>query len=110
MSLDLAHRGGAPRFSPGDRVRVDARPVAGHCRTPFYLRGQVGEVVAVEGPYRDPEKLAYHLPGLPTRYLYRVAFRQREIWPHYPGSDADTLAADIYEHWLSPAIRGDGET
>ncbi len=93
----------SPRFSPGETVAVGARAASGHCRTPFYLRGKPGTVVAVEGPFRDPEKLAYHLPGLPVRYLYRVAFRQRDLWPGYAGAAEDTLEADIFEHWLEPA-------
>ena len=93
----------APRFGVGERVTVGRRAAVGHCRTPFYLRGREGTVIAVEGPFRDPEKLAYHLPGLPVRYLYRVAFRQRDVWTDYAGGPHDMLEADIFEHWLEPA-------
>jgi nitrile hydratase len=95
----------APRalFSPGDKVLIDARPVQGHCRTPWYLRGREGVVVEILGRFRDPERLAYHKPGLPVLTLYKVRFRQQELWPGYGGNSADTLEADIYEPWLSPA-------
>lgn len=90
----------APRFAPGDRVVVDTRAADHHCRTPYYLRGQSGVVERVHGQYRDPEKLAYHRPGLPKRYLYRVRFEQAAIWPDYAAGGRDILAADIFEHWL----------
>lgn len=92
-----------PRFRPGDRVRVDARDHAGHCRTPIYLRGKVGRIDRVLGDFRNPEELAYFKPGEPVRPLYAVRFRQADVWPDYGGGPADTVAADIYEHWLEPA-------
>jgi nitrile hydratase len=92
----------ASRFAPGDRVRVGARPVVGHCRTPWYLRGKTGVVAAIQGTFRNPELLAYHLPGLPRRTLYRVRFKQGDIWGRYAGPIGDNLEADIYEHWLEP--------
>lgn len=92
----------APRFKPGDKVRIDDRTALGHCRTPMYLRGHYGEVSEIQGAWRDPELLAYHRPGLPARVLYKVRFRQREIWPSYSGPETDQLEADIYEHWLEP--------
>jgi len=53
--------------------------------------------------FRDPERLAYHRPGLPAQVLYKVRFRQREVWPTYRGFDGDHIEVDIYEHWLEPA-------
>jgi len=87
-------------FAAGARVRVADRPALGHCRTPWYLRGRTGVVASVQGAFRDPEKLAYHQPGLPARVLYKVRFRQADLWPGYAGPAADELEADIYEHWL----------
>ena len=63
-------------FASGERVRVLAHTIAGHCRTPLYLKGKVGEVIELAGAWRNPESLAYHKPGLPKRNLYRVRFRQ----------------------------------
>jgi len=97
----------APRFKAGDRVRVSARDHAGHCRTPSYLRGKVGQVDTVLGTFRNPEELAYYRPGLPKRPLYVVRFRQVDVWDDYDGAPGDTVAADIYEHWLEPAGEGD---
>lgn len=98
-----------PRFAPGARVRVADRPALGHCRTPFYLRGRTGTVVSVAGHFRDPEKLAYHKPGLPARYLYRVRFAQAALWPGATEAPGDELTADIFENWLDPAVQ-EGET
>lgn len=94
-----------PRFAPGETVRVVDRQVLGHCRTPFYLRGQLGTIVEVAGKHRDPEKLAYHKPGLPARYLYRVRFAQTALWCNAAEAGEDMLIADIYEYWLDPAAR-----
>jgi nitrile hydratase len=91
-----------PRFLPGDAVRVRGLAVFGHCRTPWYLRGKTGVVAAVQGVFRDPERLAYHKPGLPVQILYKVCFRQRDLWDAYPGAAGDRLEADLYEHWLEP--------
>lgn len=87
-------------IAEGTRVRVLARDVHGHCRTPVYLKGREGVVLSLAGAYRDPELLAYHRPGLPPRRLYRVRFRQADLWPGYDGAEVDTLEADVYEHWL----------
>jgi nitrile hydratase len=93
----------ATQFLPGDAVLVASRPALGHCRTPWYLRGKRGMIAAVHGSFRDPELLAYHKPGLPRRTLYKVRFKQRDLWPSYQGPASDHLEADIYEFWLEPA-------
>lgn len=93
----------AARFAPGDAVVVSDRPALGHCRTPFYLRGRRGVVAAVQGAFRDPEKLAYHKPGLPLEPLYKIRFLQKDLWPAYAGRAEDHLEADIYDGWLEPA-------
>jgi nitrile hydratase beta subunit-like protein len=90
------------RFSPGHPVRVASRPVVGHCRTPWYLRGKTGVVAEIQGIFRNPEQLAYHKPGLPAQVLYKVRFKQSDIWKHYAGPACDQLEVDIYEHWLEP--------
>lgn len=91
------------RFSPGARVKVRAAFPPGHVRTPYFLRGKEGRVEKLAGKFSNPEELAYGRDGLPRRALYRVVFRQRELWPAYAGAPADTLIADIFEHWLEPA-------
>ncbi len=91
------------RFAPGDRVFVDKRYPRGHCRTPFYIRGKTGVIERICGQFANPEDLAYGRGGLPKRPLYRVRFRQTDLWPAYTGEADDTVDVEIYEHWLRPA-------
>jgi hypothetical protein len=93
----------SPRFAPGERVAVRRGDSPGHIRTPYYVRGRVGVVERVCGPFADPEELAYGRDGLPPRPLYRVRFRQAELWPGYAGPAGDGLEVEIFEHWLEPA-------
>lgn len=87
-----------PRFVPGERVKVQAREVATHCRTPFYLRGKCGVIARVLGEFQNPEQLAYHQPGAPRQPLYQVAFDYGEVWGRPQPNTV--IVADIYQHWL----------
>ena len=91
------------RYRVGERVVVRSDTPKGYCRTPFYLRGRPGIVTGQLGPFLDPEKMGYGLPGLPKRFLYTVRFGQSGLWSDYDGPAGDTLIADIFEHWLDPA-------
>ena len=91
------------RFAIGAEVRVRATFPPGHVRTPYFLRGRRGRIDALAGKFPNPEELAYGRPGLPPMPLYRVVFRQRDLWPVYAGAAHDMLIADIFEHWLEPA-------
>ncbi|HWI27993.1 MAG TPA: SH3-like domain-containing protein [Stellaceae bacterium] len=93
----------APRFQPGARVRVRRADPPGHIRAPWYIRGSTGEIERLCGAFPNPEELAYSRPGLPAQPLYRVRFRQRELWPDYAGAAQDTIEVEIYQHWLEPA-------
>ena len=88
------------RLAPGVKVRVRAAFPPGHIRTPYFLRGHEGVIDTLAGEFPNPEELAYGRPGLPLRTLYRVAFRQADLWPAYEGAAQDTVIADIFEHWL----------
>jgi hypothetical protein len=91
------------RFNVGDRVRVKRALPPGHRRTPHYVRGKMGVVERVCGAFPNPEELAYGFDGEPKRVLYRVRFRQRDLWAQYAGPESDHLELEIYEHWLEPA-------
>jgi nitrile hydratase len=93
----------APRFAPGDRVAVRRAFPPGHIRTPWYIRGQVGVIERLCGVFPNPEELSYFRPGLPGQPLYRVRFRQHDVWPDYQGSQNDHVEVEIYQHWLEPA-------
>lgn len=91
------------RFRAGDRVSVRAAYPIGHVRAPYYIRGKFGVIERYCGAYANPEELAYARPGLPKQPLYRVRFRQTDIWQAYRGTDEDTVDVEIYQHWLEPA-------
>jgi nitrile hydratase len=90
-------------FRPGDRVKVVKAYPVGHVRTPFYIRGHTGTIERICGSFPNPEELAQMRDGLPARPLYRVRFRQKEVWPRYRGSAADVLEVEIFQHWLEAA-------
>ena len=92
-----------PRFSSGDRVKVLAGSPPTHFRTPSYIQGKTGVVVALYGAFRNPESLAHGGDGLPRQPLYRVLFDQKQVWDKYRGPAQDKVLVDIYDHWLEPA-------
>jgi len=88
------------RFKPGDRVKVRQAYPLGHIRTPFYIRGHSGVVERVCGVFGNPEELAQMRSGEPRQPLYRVRFRQNQVWPDYKGNAEDLLEVEIFQHWL----------
>jgi len=104
MSLPSAYtEAPGARYNVGDCVAVKASSPPGHRRTPQYIRGKRGVIERICGVFPNPEELAYGFDGEPKRVLYRVRFRQCELWPDYPGPERDALELEIYEHWLEPA-------
>jgi nitrile hydratase subunit beta len=91
------------RFGVGQKVRVMQAYPVGHLRTPHYIRGCTGEVERVCGVFPNPEELAQMRDGEPRQPLYRVRFRQKEVWPDYRGAEGDVLEVELYEHWLEGA-------
>lgn len=91
------------RFKVGEKVRVMKAYPPGHIRTPFYIRGHAGTVERVCGAFPNPEELAQMRDGLPAQPLYRVRFRQKDVWPDYQGPEGDVVEIEIYQHWLEKA-------
>jgi nitrile hydratase subunit beta len=91
-----------PRYKVGERVRVLKAYPVGHLRTPFYIRGCAGRVERICGAFANPEELSQMRDGRPAQPLYRVRFRQKDVWPDYRGPEADVLEVELYEHWLLP--------
>ena len=91
------------RYTVGEKVRVMKAYPPGHIRTPFYIRGHTGTVERICGVFPNPEELAQMRDGLPAQPLYRVRFRQKDVWPDYKGPDADVMEIEIFQHWLEPA-------
>jgi hypothetical protein len=85
-----------------ERVRVKQMIPPGHVRTPYYLRGKTGEVERKLGPFGNPEQLAYGVAA-DRETLYRVRFTMAEVWGPDCENPDDTLDAEIYAHWLTPA-------
>ena len=90
-------------IAPGEEVRVLEMEKEGHVRTPDYVKGKTGRVASFLGKFKDPESLAYGGSGRPEKALYKVVFRQADLWDGYAGSPDDVLYVDVYEHWLEPA-------
>ena len=59
-------------------------------------------IVQVAGGFRNPEELAFGRFNAPIVPLYRVRFKQQDVWPDYRGSPSDSLEVEIYEFWLKP--------
>ena len=91
------------KFEPGDRVCVRVEGQPGHVRTPGYVRGKTGRIERLLGAFKNPESLAYGESGLPEKPLYKVGFRQADLWDRYAGRAQDVLYVDLFEHWLEPA-------
>ena len=91
-----------PKFNVGDPVTVRAANPPTHYRTPAYVQGQTGRVIALCGLYPDPESRAHGGSGHPHQPLYRIEFPQPNLWPNYQGSPQDRLQLDLYEPWLTP--------
>jgi nitrile hydratase subunit beta len=92
-----------PLFAVGEKVRVRKSAPLGHIRTPFYIRGHVGEIERLCGNFPNPEELAQMRDGLPAIPLYRVRFRQKDVWPDYRGPETDVVEIEIFQHWLEKA-------
>jgi nitrile hydratase len=91
------------KYKIGEQVRVMKAYPPGHIRTPFYIRGHAGTVERICGAFPNPEELAQMRDGLPAQPLYRVRFRQKDVWADYRGQDADVVEIEIFQHWLEKA-------
>ena len=102
------------RFMVGTVVRVKreaefkTRWRKPHLRTPGYCHGCYGVVERVAGVFSSPEALAYggrDLAARGSQPLYRVRFRQRDLWQAADddttaAGSADTVDVEIYQSWL----------
>ncbi len=87
-------------YQPGDRVVVRDLGLPCHYRIPVFVRGLTGIVEQYCGAHPNPEAIAYGDRNAPNLDLYRVRFKQTDVWPDYDGNPGDTLFVEIYEHWL----------
>jgi len=107
VTLDELYHDGEEKFDShlkvGDMVAVRSESThlpwpKPHLRTPGYVYGAIGEIVADCGKFHNPELLAFRRKG-PMQNLYRVRFLQKDLWEHYEG-DSDTAVVEIYSPWL----------
>lgn len=87
-------------FSVGQQVTVRQAAPPGHVRTPYYCRGLSGRIERICGEFHNPEELAYGRTDHDRRTLYRVRFRQADLWPDYAGPASDSVEIELYDHWL----------
>ena len=87
-------------FKPGDTVKVRETSTPFHIRTPWFVQGKIGEIDTYYGSFRNPETLAYGSDGLPVIPLYRVKFKQSDVWESYNGETDDQICVDLYHNWL----------
>ena len=68
------------RFAVGDRVRTRTVDPSHHTRLPRYARGQVGEVVEVQGmwPLADDQARGFAEPRVEP--VYTVRFPAADLW------------------------------
>lgn len=82
-----------PLFRVGDRVRTRAADPPHHTRLPRYARGQVGEVVEIQGtwPLADDRARGFAEPSVES--VYTVRFPAAALWGASSGPSG-------VEHWV----------
>ena len=107
----------APLYRKGDPVKVKNENILSrwrkpHLRTPGYIFGAAGKVERYCGQFSDPSFVAFQKLGKEKekmekekQHLYRVRFKQNEVWEGYDASHNDTIDVEIYENWLEPLSR-----
>lgn len=96
----LGNHGVAPRYSPGDRVRVLNAHAPGHTRVPRYVRGRLGVIDRFLSAQVLPDDLVLGR-GARRRPVYAVRFEARELWGEQ-ASPRDSVLMDLWEDHLRP--------
>ncbi|MBM3523323.1 MAG: nitrile hydratase subunit beta [Alphaproteobacteria bacterium] len=91
----------APRFAPGDAVRVKVAASPLHTRAPRYCGGRKGTIHAGNGGYVFPDANAAG-KGEGPQHLYTVRFAARELWGDAAAAN-DSVFIDLWESYLEPA-------
>ena len=87
------------RFAPGSRVRAAPGDPPHHTRIPRYVRGHVGEIVAVEGTAALPDDRARGLAEPRIQTVYTVRFAARDLW----GEGTHSVTVGLWEAYLEEA-------
>lgn len=89
-----------PQFTIGDKVQIRHACPPGHVRTPYFIRGKIGEIIRILGEFANPEELAYGRDGKPFQPIYSIKFLQDDLWSNYSGQLKDTAIVEVRENWL----------
>jgi nitrile hydratase subunit beta len=87
-----------PLFAVGQQVRVKIMNPLTHTRAPRYVRGCVGEIVALRGAHVFPDDNAIER-GENPQPLYGVKFTAEALWGK---SARDLVQVDLWESYLEP--------
>jgi nitrile hydratase subunit beta len=82
-------------YPAGTRVRVRAWDPDHHTRVPGYVRGHIGEIIAVLGRWPLPDDSARGMAAR-VQTCYAVRFRAADLW----GSGDHTVTVDLWESYL----------
>ena len=88
---------GPARFVVGDRVRTRAVDPPHHTRLPRYARGQVGEVVDVQGSWPLADERAQGLATARVEPVYTVRFAAGDLWG---AADRHWVQVELWESYL----------
>jgi len=91
-----------PLFRVGDRVRTKVGDPPHHTRLPRYARGQVGEVVEIQGiwPLADDRARGVAEPAVES--VYTVRFPAAALWgePGGPSGGGHWVQVELWESYL----------
>jgi len=97
-SGDPLPRAAAPRFAPGEHVRVRRMRPGGHTRCPRYVRGATGVVGRVHGDDLLPDAVARGEEA-PPEAVYAVGFSSADLFGA-GGEPAFQVFVDLSESYL----------
>jgi nitrile hydratase subunit beta len=83
-------------YAPGQLVRVRLEDPPVHTRAPRYVRGHVGEVVAVHGSHRLPDAVVAGRPGVAPSPVYAVRFAARDLF----GDGDHCVTVNLWHEYL----------
>src|SRR3954468_4834607 len=86
-----------PRYAVGDRVRARAVAPPHHTRVPRYARGQLGEVVEVQGTWPVADDRARGLAEPRVEPVYTVRFPAARLWG---SADEHFVQVELWESYL----------
>jgi hypothetical protein len=82
------------RFAAGAQVRARTVDPDGHTRVPRYIRGHVGQVIAVRGNWALPDLVVRGISR--AEPVYVVRFTAAELW----GTGSHSVILDLWESYL----------